>query len=137
MKWKALALSLVALAMVTLAVSGCGQSSTAQTATPTAANAAPATTPRPGGAPPSMLPGDVSGNMTLPSIDLSAVAKALGVTEEQLRNALGGASQGPMDLPAAAKQLGVSEVSLRQALGFQQGAQPQNNNQPAPPTRPQ
>ena len=102
MKWKALTLSLAALAMITLAIAGCGTSSTPTSAPPTSVNAGSATAPSPGGAPPSMAPGGVSDNRTPPSMDLSTAAKTLRVTENQLQNALGDSSRGPADLAAAA-----------------------------------
>ncbi len=124
MKWKALTFSLAGLAVVALAVAGCGQSSVPTSAPPGSVKATPATTPSPGGAPPSAAPGGVSDNRTPPSMDLSTAAKTLGVTENQLQNALGDSSQGPVDLATAAKQLGVSEEALRQALGFPGGSAP-------------
>lgn len=51
-----------------------------------------------------------------PPLDLAAAAKALGVTEEELRNALGDPQQGPPDLAAAAEQLGLTVEELEEVL---------------------
>ena len=61
---------------------------------------------------------------TAPAMDLATAAEKLGVTEQQLSEALGDLSQGPMDLASAAEKLGVSEESLREALGFPEGGFP-------------
>jgi len=50
-----------------------------------------------------------------PMPDLAAAAKKLGITETQLKNALG--DQIPPDLSAASKNLGISETELKTALG--------------------
>jgi len=50
-------------------------------------------------------------------IDLATAAAKLGVTEQQLRDALD-LGQRRLDLAAAAKKLGISEGSLREALGL-------------------
>ncbi|MBI2859459.1 MAG: hypothetical protein HYX90_10310 [Chloroflexi bacterium] len=55
---------------------------------------------------------------SLTLMDLAGVAAKLGVTEQQLREALGDIGQKPLDLAAAAKKLGISEQSLREALGL-------------------
>jgi hypothetical protein len=74
-----------------------------------------------------------------PELDLAAAAAKLGVTEEQLQDALG--NQWPLDLAAAAEKLGVSEESFREALGiperpaFPGGGPPQGG--PAPAGEPQ
>ena len=65
--------------------------------------------PPPGLPPPPGMP---------PPMDLAIAAAKLGVTEQQLREALGDPSQGPPDLAAAAQQLNVSEESLQEALGL-------------------
>jgi hypothetical protein len=61
----------------------------------------------------------------MPEIDYAAAAATLGVTEEQLKAALGDMEQGPTDIAAAAQQLGVSEDALREALGIPAGGPPQ------------
>jgi hypothetical protein len=63
-----------------------------------------------------------SDNMTgtppaAPTMDLAVAAAKLGVTDTQLREALGD-TQGFPDLAAAAKKLSITEDALRQALGF-------------------
>lgn len=60
--------------------------------------------PRGGGAPGQMPP------------DFSQAAEALGVTPDDLMQALGDPRSGPPDLAAAAKTLGVTEEALRAAL---------------------
>ena len=52
-------------------------------------------------------------------IDLSSAAAQLGVSEEDLMNALGDPSEGTPDMAAAAEALGVSEEELNSALGIE------------------
>jgi hypothetical protein len=59
-----------------------------------------------------------------PAMDLAAAAEKLGVTEEQLSEALGDMQQVFQDLAAVAAKLGVSEDSLREALGLPEGGPP-------------
>lgn len=87
--------------------------------------------PAPGvGIPPSTdnntMPGPPQGGMPgerpgVPEIDLAGVAEQLGVTEEQLSEAL----DNMRDLAAAAEELGVSEESLREAIGIPEGRFPE------------
>jgi len=56
-------------------------------------------------------------NATRIAMNLSSAAAKLGVTEEQLREALGSPGQGQRNMTAVAKQLGVSEQELIAALG--------------------
>jgi hypothetical protein len=68
------------------------------------------------------LPVPPSNNITgerpaAPTMDLAVAAAKLGVTETQLREALGN-TQGFPDLVAAATKLSITEDALRQALGF-------------------
>ena len=65
-----------------------------------------------------VFPGDMPQGDKPPLMDLAIAAAKLGVTEQQLREALGDPSQGPPDLAAAAQQLNVSEESLQEALGL-------------------
>ncbi|MBN1862024.1 MAG: hypothetical protein JW790_00050 [Dehalococcoidales bacterium] len=65
-----------------------------------------------------------------PELDLAAAAAKLGVTEEQLSEALG--DQWPLDLTAAAVELGVSEESLREALGIPEGSAFPGGGSPTP-----
>lgn|GEM_PF-6841639 len=53
--------------------------------------------------------------------DLATIAEELGVTEEQLRDALGDTQQGLPDFTAVAEELNVSEDALRKALVFPEG----------------
>ncbi len=48
--------------------------------------------------------------------DLAATAAILGITEEELKNALGDSSQGLPDLAAAAEVLGITEEALQNAM---------------------
>jgi len=50
--------------------------------------------------------------------NFTAAAQQLGVTEQQLRDALNTTSQGRRNLTAAAQQLGVTSQQLADALGF-------------------
>jgi len=66
-----------------------------------------------------------------PAIDYAAAAAKLGVTEAQLREALGEPDQGPPDMAAVAKTLGVSEEALGlPAGGPPTGGVPQDSSQP-------
>lgn len=47
-------------------------------------------------------------------LDLDAAAEKLGVSTDDLKNALG---EPPLDITAAAEKLGVTETALRDALG--------------------
>jgi hypothetical protein len=136
MNWKKTIL-VVALAGVMLFVmSGCGQ---AEESTPTTGQPAPAPeglmpAPPEGGVPEGMPapPGGVAlgERPPAPAMDLAAAAAKLGVTEQQLSEALGDPSQGPPDSAAAAEKLGISEDSLREALGLPEGVFP--NGGPPP-----
>ncbi len=55
-----------------------------------------------------------NGNYPPPHPDLAIAAKKLGISEQQLHDALG---PPPPNLGAAAKKLGISEQQLRDALG--------------------
>jgi hypothetical protein len=52
---------------------------------------------------------------------LTAAAEKLGVTEQDLQNALTSSGGGPQNLTAAAQQLGVNRDKLVAALGFPAG----------------
>lgn len=73
--------------------------------------------------PEGMTPGE---KPPAPEMDLAAAAEKLGVTEEQLDEALGDIIQGMPDLAAVAEKLGVSEDSLQEALGLMIGPPPSN-----------
>jgi hypothetical protein len=68
---------------------------------------------------------------SMPEIDYAAAAAKLGVTEQQLKDAMGSDAQKPPDMSAAAATLGVTEEALRTALGFQAGGAPPNGTPPA------
>jgi hypothetical protein len=59
-----------------------------------------------------------------PGLDLASAAAQLGITEEQLRSALGDPEQGPPDLREAAASLGISVDALESALGIPEGGPP-------------
>ena len=59
-----------------------------------------------------------------PAMDLAVAAEKLGVTEQQLSDALGNMQQGFPDLATAAGILGVSEDTLHEALGMPEGGPP-------------
>jgi hypothetical protein len=64
------------------------------------------------------------GNATRPQLDLASAASKLGVTEQQLSEALGivNSTQGNRwNLTGAAQDLGVTEQQLRDALGIPAG----------------
>jgi len=69
-----------------------------------------------------------------PAMDLVTAAAKLGVTEQQLREAIGEAGQSPLDLASVAQKLGVSEESLREALGFPEGVPPAGGPPPGNPS---
>jgi hypothetical protein len=124
MRWSKSLLAVALLGAVVLAMVGCGKAEEAATQSPT-----PASTTL---APPEGVP--QGGRPSGMAIDWATAAAKLGVTEQQLRAALGDSSQGPPDFAAAAKQLGVSEQALMEALGFPQGAPPPSGFPPPSPT---
>ncbi len=138
MKWRKTIFVVVLASMTVFAIMGCGK---AEEPTPAVEQPSPAveqTTPTPGGTMP--LPTD-EGTMPAPpeggapgerppapAMDLAAAAAKLGVTEQQLRDALGDVTgQKLPDFATAAKKLGISEKSLREALGL-----PADGGMPAP-----
>ena len=64
----------------------------------------------PGGPAPGAAPGAAPGGG---APDLTAAAQALGISNEELQNALGGP---PPDVAAAAEVLGMTEADLRAVL---------------------
>lgn len=68
-------------------------------------------------------------------IDLASAAATLGVTEEELKAALGEPGQGPPDFAAVSAQLGVTEDALIEVLSVPAGG-PQNDGQQAPQGQP-
>ena len=142
MKWKAIILLLLTLGIMVLVVTGCGVSGTGETATTsekTSANTVPPFPDNTRPTPPGVISGD---NRAPPSMDLTAAAAKLGVTEAELREAMGGGSQERPDFAAVAEKLGVTEEAIREAFGFSaQGTggpgpgRPGDNGGP-PPTPP-
>ncbi len=65
-----------------------------------------------------------------PEIDWAAAAASLGVTEEQLKAAVGDFEGGMFDMETAAATLGVTIEALQEALGLPSGGAPP---QEAPP----
>jgi hypothetical protein len=59
-----------------------------------------------------------------PTIDFATAAKALGISEQALKDALGDPQQGPPDFAAAAKILGITQEALLKALGLPTDAMP-------------
>jgi hypothetical protein len=119
MNWGKSLFVVMLLGVTVFVMAGCGK---AEQSTPAAEQTQPAssdTTENPNPAPPEG--GPPGGRPSAPELDLEAAAAKLGVTEEQLRDALGDQFQGPLDLATAAEKLGVSEDSLREALGIPEG----------------
>ncbi len=131
MKWNKSFLVVLLVGITVFAMVGCGKGeksgSTMEQTTPSPSSTNGTALLPPGGTRPLPPEGSVSDNMSRPMMDFAAAAAKLGVTEQQLREALGSTSQGPLDFAAAAKQLGVSEQSLREALGFPEGTPPAGN----------
>jgi ABC-type phosphate/phosphonate transport system substrate-binding protein len=76
------------------------------------------------GTPPAGLPGQYQRQRTLPnSTVLNQAAEKLGVTEQQLENALNSSTGVRQNLTVAAQQLDVTPQQLADALGIPQGAQ--------------
>jgi type IV secretory pathway VirB10-like protein len=148
MKWKKSIFVVMLAGMMVLAMVGCGQ---AEEPAPAAEQPSPAVeqpAPNPGStmplppegtmpAPPEgIAPGE---GPPAPTMDLATTAAKLGVTEQQLSEALGDMEQGPPDIAAAATKLGISEDSLREALGFPEGGPPTGGPPPdgPPPAGPE
>lgn len=127
MKWRKSLFVVTLVGMMVFAMVSCGK---AGESTTTAGQPAPTpgvTAPAP---PQGVTPGE---RPPAPAIDYAAAAAKLGVTEQQLRDALGEMGQKPPDLAAAAAQLGVSEESLREALGLPEGGPPPGGTPPGSP----
>lgn len=138
MNCKRLLFAVILVCITALAAVGCGQAEQPAPATePTQAttNASTSLPPSDNGSRP--LPPTDNGTMPIPGqggfygerpsvpmMDLAAAASKLGVTEQQLREALGDQTQGPTDMAATAAKLGVSEDSLREALGLSDNGTP-------------
>lgn len=129
------------LGAVLVAAAGCGNNNVTATATPQPASTTVSHLPAPpsdNGTMPTPPQGFTpDGRPAAPEIDWSAAAAKLGVTEEQLKEAVGDLAGGLPDLAAAAATLGVTEEVLREALGFPAGGapaqgRPQNGASPEP-----
>ena len=117
MNWQKSLFVFMLVGVVTFFMVGCGK---AEESVPTTDGTMPA--------PPEWAaPGE---RPPVPEMDFATAAEKLGVTEQQLRDALGDLSQGPPDLADAAEKLGVSEDSLREALGLPGGAPPAGGSPP-------
>ena len=154
MNWKKALVIATLTGMMAFAIAGCGKAEETTPAatqpTPSAQQTAPADKPAPDidgtrPAPPAdngtmpAPPNDgVPGEKpSAPVIDYAAAAAKLGVTEAQLREALGESNQGPPDMAAIAETLGISEEALQEALGLPAGSPPPGGLPPdgsQPPT---
>jgi len=141
MNWKKALVTATLTGIMAFAVAGCGKSEEVSTAAtqpaPAAQQTVPADKPAPNidgtrPAPPAdngTMPAPPNGGVSVekpaaPAIDYVAAAAKLGVTEAQLREAMGEPDQGPPDMAAIAKALGVSEEALQEALGLPAGGPP-------------
>ena len=130
MDWKKSLFTVTILGMAVSTMAGCsGTTETAPATSPTPAATSPIAGARPTPptdngtmpAPPQGLPGE---RTSAPALDYATAAAKLGVTEQQLRDALAEVTQGPPDFAAAAQQLGITEQALTEALGMPDGAPP-------------
>jgi hypothetical protein len=155
MNWKKALVTATLTGIMAFAVASCGKSEEVSPAAtqpaPAAQPTAPADRPAPtidgarpapptdNGTMPAPPNGGVPGEKpAAPAIDYAATAAELGVTEAQLREALGEPDQGPPDMAAIAKALGVSEESLQEALGIPASGPPPGSPPPDgsnPPTQ--
>jgi hypothetical protein len=118
MRWKAIIMLLSAVGIGALVVTGCGSSGTEETTTVSetvSTNTMPSFSGDTRPSPPDAM---FSDNRTPPSIDWASIATKLGVTEEELREAIGDGSQNRLDFAAVAEKLGVTEEALREVFGF-------------------
>ena len=74
------------------------------------------------------LPAEQPSQTVRPQFDLASAAKQLGVTEEELKSALGPPGQGPPDFAAVAAKLDVPQQELIDSLNVPTG-DPANSNQ--------
>ena len=128
MNWRKLLCIVILSGTVVTAVFGCNQvESTVSAATQTPDVTRTDNTPRQmspngfsdNGTRPLMPSGNFTGERpSAPAMDLASAAANLGISESQLREALGDTQQGFPDLAAAAEKLGITEDALLEALGF-------------------
>ncbi len=142
MNWKKSIFVVMLASMTVLATVGCSQTGETAPATEQPVVTTEQNAPAPDGSAPlppeGTMPappeGGTPGERPLaPAMDLAAAAAKLGVTEQQLSDALGDMTQGPPDFAAAAEQLGISEDSLQEALGLPEGAPPTGGALPGGP----
>ncbi len=126
MDWKKLLFMVMLLGTTLFAMVGCGK---AEESAPTMEQPAPSSEKVEKHAPPEGVAPDE--RPPAPMMDLATAAAKLGVTEQQLREALGDPSQGPPDLAAAAEQLGISVEELQEALVLPEGGPPPGGPGPA------
>jgi hypothetical protein len=144
MNWKKTLVSVTLVSLTALAMVGCSKAEetapAATQSTPATQQVAPADKPAANALNTRPAPPTDNGTMPMPPnggapgekapapvIDYAAASAKLGVTETQLREALGDTTQGPSDFAAAAKILGVSEEALQEALGLPAGGPPPGN----------
>ena len=134
MTWKKAVFMAIITGAVLFAAAGCGGDTGTTTPEPQSAQPIESATPAPpadNGTMPAPPEGFTPGERpAAPEIDWAAVAASLGVTEEQLREALGDSVASPPDLASAAATLGVTEEALREALGFPAGGPPMPGGPP-------
>lgn len=132
MKQMRLPLLIMLLGILAFPVLSCSraQETASDTSQPAPSSEQPVSPPD--GTMPAPPQGSVPGDRPSASaLDLAAAAAKLGVTEQQLSDALGDTGQGPLDLATAAQKLGVSEESLREALGMPEGGPPPGGSPPS------
>lgn len=144
MNWKKSLCAAILVGAALTVMAGCGQTAATVPATTQAASTAQpgpsATTQSP---PPNtsfsgMMPMPPSGDITgerpaAPVIDLAAAAAKLGVTQQQLTEAMGNTQQGLPDFASIAKKLGVTETTLQEALGLSNNSTPPGGPSPTGP----
>jgi predicted component of type VI protein secretion system len=132
MNWKKIICATLLAGAVMAAAVGCQAASTIATTTTQPTDQASATTqPAASTAPSTVKPTQPNGTMSQPpsgnftgerpgsqTMDLTAAATKLGVTIQQLTDALGNTQQGMADFTTIATKLGVTEQALREALGI-------------------
>lgn len=110
MRWKNCVAGVILLSMVFI-VTACGNPLKSINTSPSTTSTTSSTSAQP----------PQGERVPMPSMDFTAAAAKLGLTEQQLRDALGSDTQKPPDFATAAAKLGVTEEALREALGFQGG----------------
>ncbi len=115
-------LRLFVIATISISLLFCVPSCTQEITEP-AATSAPVATPEPAAVPtpaitpsPNQMSPD-TGQSQPPQPDLAAAAAKLGITEAELKAALGVPDEGPPDLETSAAKLGITREELAQALG--------------------